>query len=53
MSLNSTCVPIKISLVWKATGNHFFNSISLEKTQSPVSVLCYAPNRVCNAVLVT
>ena len=35
-------VTFKMSLVRKATGNHFMNSISLEKTQSPVSGFCYA-----------
>ena len=26
------------------------NSISLEKTQSPVSGFCYARNRICDAI---
>ena len=47
------CVPIKTSLVRKATGNHLINSTSLGKTQSPVSGFCYARNRLCNASLVS
>ena len=44
------CVAFKTPLVRKATGNHFMNSTTLEKTQSPVSGFCYVQNRVCNAV---
>ena len=43
------CVTFKTPLVKKATGNHLMKSTSLEKAQSPVSGLCYARNRVCNA----
>ena len=34
VSSSPACVPIKTSLVRKATGNHLINSTSLEETQS-------------------
>ena len=51
VSSTPPCVAIKTQLVRKATRNHLMNSISLEKTQSSVSGLCYAQNRVRNGAV--
>ena len=51
VSLNPTRVTSKMPLVKNATVNHLMNSTSLEKTHSHISGLCYARNRVCNALL--
>ena len=40
VSSNPAHVTIEMSLVRKAKGNHLIKSISLEETQSPVSVFC-------------
>ena len=52
MSSNPARVTIKIPLAREATGNHLIQFTSLKNTQSPVSGLCYARNRVCDAVYV-
>ena len=51
MSWNPTHVTIKVPLMRKTTGNHLKKSVSLERTQSPVSGFCNARNRVCSAVM--
>ena len=53
MSSSPANVIIKTPLARKAMGNHFMKSISLEKTHTAVSVLCYARNQVCDEVDVT
>ena len=52
VSSNPARVTIKMQLVRKAAGNHLMKFTFLETTQGPVSGLCHARNRVCDAGLV-
>ena len=51
VSLNPTCIKIETPLARRATRNDLIKSTFLEKTQSPVSGLCYARNRVCYGII--
>ena len=52
VSFTPGSVTMKTPLVMNTTGSYLIVSISLEKTQSPVSGFFYAQNRVCNAACI-